>query len=124
MRMRGSEHSTVRYSVATTQPDEPADFELPDVPHDVDAAPRGRGARADRASRAAHLAELAGAVRIRHDGREYAAWYRVVDDLLTVYCGLASNTGLLPHPSPSPKPLAERLLRELIDAEHPGLNPE
>ncbi len=79
--------------------------------------PRTRGARAENG-------ELSGVVRIRHDGRDYCAWYRVAGDLLTVYCGVASNTGLLPDVLPSPTPLAERLLRELIEAEHPGLNPE
>ena len=67
---------------------------------------------------------LSGVVRIHHGGREYAAWYRVEGDLLTLYCGVASNTGLLPDVVPSPTPLAERLLRELIEAEHPGLDAE
>ena len=79
--------------------------------------PHGRGTRAENG-------ELAGVVRLRHAGREYCAWYRVGGDLLTVYCGVASNTGLMPEFLPSPTPLAERLLRELVDAEHPGLNPE
>lgn len=68
-------------------------------------------------------ADLAGQIAVRHAGREYQAWFRVCGDLLTVYCGAASNTGLLSPGAPSPTPLAERLLRELIDAEHPGLNP-
>ena len=66
--------------------------------------------------------ELSGHVLLRHGGRAYQGWYRMSGDLLTVYCGLASNTGLLPAGSPSPTPLAERLLREMIETEHPGLD--
>ena len=76
-----------------------------------------------RARRAEHSA-TAGVVRVHRDGRDYAAWYRVEGRLLTLYCGVASNTGVVPDVLPSPTPLAERLLRELIDAEHPGLDDE
>ena len=67
-------------------------------------------------------AELSGIVRVRHRGREYAGWYRVAGDRLTLYCGVASHSGVVPALLPSPTPLAERLLRELIRAEHPGLD--
>ncbi|MEP7205613.1 MAG: hypothetical protein ABI920_01645 [Casimicrobiaceae bacterium] len=80
--------------------------------------------QATRQRSRAERGELAGFVRVRHAGRAYCGWYRVAGDLLTVYCGVAANTGLLPDTLPSPKPLAERLLRELVDAEHPGLNPD
>ncbi len=63
-------------------------------------------------------------VRILRAGREYRGWYRAAEGLLTVRCGVASTTGLLPDALPSPTPFAERLLRDLVDAEHPGLNPE
>ena len=99
----------------------PLDYADPDdVAPEVEIEPPPRGTRRGRLRR--DSGELAGSVRIRHDGREYCGWYRVAGDLLTVYCGLASNTGLLPTVLPSPTPLAERLLRELIEAEHPGLN--
>lgn len=71
--------------------------------------------------RAGAPASLSGVLRITHRGREYAASYEVRDGLLTVYCALACTTGAVPSASPSPKPFAERLLREMIDAEHPGL---
>jgi hypothetical protein len=69
-------------------------------------------------------APLAGFVTIVHLGREYAARYELSGERLSVYCGLARNTACMPAGAPSPKPLAERLLRELIDAEHPGLTPD
>jgi len=59
---------------------------------------------------------------MHHEGRDYAARYRVDGDVLTLYCGVASSTGLLPDLLPSPTFLAERLLRELIEVEHPGLD--
>lgn len=88
----------------------------------------GGAAAPQRSRRERHSAdersELAGVVRVRHERREYCGWYRVSGDVLTVHCGIASNSGIVPDVLPSPTPLAERLLRDLIDAEHPGLNPE
>ncbi len=113
--MRTGRHSG---SSAATMP-------LPGL-EDFGEAWNGRRSReADRARRGrdAHTPALSGVVSIAHPEREYTARYELRGELLTVYCGLASNTGQLPAGSPSPKPLAERLLRELIDAEHPGLNP-
>ncbi|MEO5698982.1 MAG: hypothetical protein ABIS17_02355 [Casimicrobiaceae bacterium] len=98
-----------------------------DVDGIIDPPPWRRSRARTPANRRVPVAgrgELAGFVHVRHAGRDYCGWYRVAGDLLTVFCGVAANTGLLPDRSQSLKPLAERLLHELVDAENPGINPE